>query len=104
MKAITILCGSMISLGVIMQLNTEVPKPVEVTSDFETDKLKSRWFWLDSEVTAAKELSGKQFYQGLRNEIEHELRGKNVCVRKSYMQGILWEPCTSGDIHASAKN
>ncbi|MNK40182.1 hypothetical protein D3C87_588200 [compost metagenome] len=102
MKAITIVCGSMIALGVIMQLNAEASKPIEVTSDFETDKLKSRWFWLDSEVTAAKELSGKQFYQGLRNEVESELKlRKNVCVRKTYMQGTLWESC---DIHASSTN
>lgn len=94
MKTITIVFGGMIALGVIMQMNEAKPKPVEIAqNDFEINKLKSKWFWYDSEVTASKEFSGRQFYQELRNETEDELRSKNVCVRKSYMQGTIWEPC-----------
>ncbi len=101
MKTITIICGGVIALGVFIQLDKEEPEPVRVTrNDYEISKLKSRWFWYDSEVTASKEFTGKQFYQELRNEVETELKSKDICVRKSYMQGTIWESCAERDIHA----
>lgn len=103
MRALSMVSVFAIALAGIMWWDQEPTAPVvEIAqNDLEVERMKSRWYWLDSEVTGAKEFSSKQFYQGLRNEIESELEARQICVRKSYMQGTIWEAC---DIHAGKPN
>lgn len=92
MYRIIALC-SMISAGSLgFGIQTDPAEVVPPKDTFDVSMLKSKWYWVESEIRS-EPIGFRSLYRSMQKDIEAELRGHNLCPKRSYAMGTSWEVC-----------
>lgn len=69
------------------------PAPLD-NVDYETNKLRSQWYWFESEIKDAKSFPDRNIYKSMQADVEMQLReDASICPVKSLRNGTYWTVC-----------